>query len=223
LCSRWRSTASRWYIDVARDACSQRRRTRQTCLVLSSQVSGQPVIGYLPRGLSPARDQSGSARPGCRTDSAIAYDRKRAKPRRNGRGAKGIARSHSCIVGTAGCRSNPTAVRRGTLRREIIRRFEAPPRSDERRPWGRWSKTKLPRCEWASRQRRSVWQRSISNLYAPSRSPESLRSLDSPIGSENGSSESAPGSTCSISNSGRGPRAMIGFAQSSIGSPSSPQ
>ena len=33
----------------------------------------------------------------------------------------------------------------------------------------------------------------------------------------------APGSTCSISNSGRGPRAMIGFAQSSIGSPSSPQ
>ena len=105
----------------------------KTCLVLSSQVSGQPVIGYLPRGLSPARDRSGSARLGCRTDSAIAYDRKRAQPRRNGRGAKGIARSHSCIVGTAGCRSNPTAVRRGTLRREIIRRFEAPPRSDERR------------------------------------------------------------------------------------------
>ena len=85
---------------------------------------GQPVIGYLPRGLSPARDRSGSARPGCRTDPAIAYDRKRAEPRRNCRGAKGIARNHSCIVGKAGCRSNPTAVRRGTLRREIIRRFQ---------------------------------------------------------------------------------------------------
>jgi len=133
LCSRWRSTTSRWYIGVARDACSPRRHTRQTCLVLSSQASGQPVIGYLPRGLSPALDRSESARPGCRTDSAIAYDRKRAQPRRNGQGAKGISRSHSCIVGTAGYRSNPTAVRRGTLRREIIRRFEAPPRSDERR------------------------------------------------------------------------------------------
>ena len=191
MCSRWRSTTSRWYIGVARDACSQRRRTRQTCLVLSSQVSRQPVIGYLPRGLSPARDRSGSPRPGCRTDSAIAYDRKRAQPRRNGRGAKGIARSHSCIVGTAGCRSNPTVVRRGTLRREIIRRFEAPPRSDERR-LGVGGRRR--NCLGANGRpgNESVWQRSISNLYAPSRSPESLRSLDSPIGSENGSSESPP-------------------------------
>ena len=126
-------------------------------------------------------------------DSARAYDRKRAQPRRNGRGAKGIARSHSCIVGTAGCRSNPTAVRRGTLRREIIRRFEALPRSDEwRLGVGGRRRNYLAKCEWASRQPRSVWQRSTSNWYAPSLSPESLRSLDSPIGSENGSSESAP-------------------------------
>ena len=32
-----------------------------------------------------------------------------------------------------------------------------------------------------------------------------------------------PGRTCSISNAGRGPRAMIGLAHSSIGSSSSPQ
>ena len=40
---------------------------------------------------------------------------------------------------------------------------------------------------------------------------------------ENGSSASAPGNTCSISNSGRDPHAMICLAQSSIGSASSPQ
>ena len=130
-------SCSRWHYYVAVVHRRRTRRLQPTAAprqnVLGSQVSGQPVIGYLPKGLSPARDRSGSARPGCRMDSAIAFDRKRAQPRRNGRGAKGIARSHSCIVGTAGYRSNPTAVRRGTLRREIIHRFEAPPRSDERR------------------------------------------------------------------------------------------
>ena len=54
-------------------------------------------------------------------------------------------------------------------------------------------------------------------------SPASFSSLASITGSTSGSSGSAPGNTCSISNAGRGPRAMIGRAHASIGSPSSPQ
>ena len=50
------ATTSRWYIGVARVPAENAGARGKTCLVLSSQVSGQPVIGCLPRGLSPARD-----------------------------------------------------------------------------------------------------------------------------------------------------------------------
>src|SRR5271163_1520604 len=50
LCSRWRSTTSRWYIG---GACSQRRRTRQKCLVLFSQVSGGQSSATFPWGFRP--------------------------------------------------------------------------------------------------------------------------------------------------------------------------
>src|SRR5271170_4899433 len=82
-----------YYVEVV-----HRRRLQPTSAhaakVLGSLFAsiGRPVIGYLPMGLSPPHDRSGSARPGCRTDSARAYDRKRAQPHRNGRGAIGIAR-----------------------------------------------------------------------------------------------------------------------------------
>ena len=48
-CSRWRYYVE-WYIGVAHDACRQRRRTRQTCLVLSSQVP-PPVFANATRHL----------------------------------------------------------------------------------------------------------------------------------------------------------------------------
>src|ERR1019366_1853460 len=46
------------------------------------------VIGYLPTRLSPGPDRSGSARPGCRTDSTRACGQRCAQPPRNGEGAK---------------------------------------------------------------------------------------------------------------------------------------
>jgi hypothetical protein len=50
----------------------------------------------------------------------------------------------------------------------------------------------------------SASHKSYSSFSAPAKSPASLRSLDSVIGSENGSAGSSQGSTCSISNCARG-------------------
>jgi hypothetical protein len=129
---------------------------------------------------------------------------------------------HSCNGEMAGCRSTPMEADRRSFYRGTIHRSETHLVMANSHLWPSDRK----QCCQGAHEHRGSGNRlteTIRILFAPSISPPSFKSLDSMIGSENGSSAFAPGNTCSISNSGRNPHAIICLAQSSIGSPSSPQ